>query len=103
MSVTESMVKTGHADIAVAETTGKGLPVVFIHGNSGSKEAFRKQFESDMGNVYRMVAIDLPGHGASSDAFEPERTYSLPGYADAVVEVLANMGIDRAVVCGWSA
>jgi len=102
MSVTNTMVKTGHADIAVAETSGSGLPVLFIHGNSGCKEMFRKQLASDMADVYRMVAMDLPGHGASSDAFDAERSYSMIGYADAVMETLAAMGIDRAVVCGWS-
>ncbi len=102
MSVTNTTVKTSHADIAVAETSGEGLPVVLIHGNSACKEVFNPQLESELGERYHMVAVDLPGHGASSDAFDPERTYTMPGYADAMVEVLAMMGIDRAVVYGWS-
>jgi pimeloyl-ACP methyl ester carboxylesterase len=49
-----------------------------------------------------MIAIDLPGHGASSDAFDPVKTYSMPGYASVAGEVLDNLGVDRAVVVGWS-
>ncbi len=102
MSVTNNTVKTSHADIAVAETSGGGLPVLFIHGNSACKEVFGRQLEGELGEHYHMIAVDLPGHGASSDAFDPSRTYTMPGYAEAMVEVLAMMGIDRAALVGWS-
>jgi pimeloyl-ACP methyl ester carboxylesterase len=102
MSVTTSSVTTRHADIAVVQSSGKGLPVLLIHGNSSCKEVFRKQYESDLGKAYRMIAMDLPGHGASSNAFDPVATYSMPGYASAAGEVLDALGIDRAVIVGWS-
>ena len=102
MSVTNRKIKTSHAEIAFSESSGKGLPVLFIHGNSSSKEVFRRQIDSPIGETYRMIAIDLPGHGASSDAFEPLRTYSLPGFADAAIELLDVLGVRRAAVVGWS-
>lgn len=102
MSVTNRKIKTSHADIAFSETSGGGLPVLFIHGNSSCKEVFRRQLESPIGDTYHLIAIDLPGHGASSDAFEPERSYTMPGYADAAVETLALLGVQSAVVFGWS-
>ena len=102
MSVTVRMIKTGHADIAVAGTSGRELPLLLIHGNSSCKEVFRSQLDSELAARYRMIAIDLPGHGASSDAFSPERTYSMPGYAETAMEVLAELGIDRVAVLGWS-
>jgi len=98
----DAIVRTSHADIAVWESGGRGLPIVLIHGNSSCKEIFAGQIESALGSTYRMIALDLPGHGASSDAFRPERTYSFGGYADAVVETLGGLGVDRAVVFGWS-
>ncbi len=97
-----STLKTSHADISVTETTGTGLPVLFIHGNSSCKEVFANQLESGMGETYRMIAFDLPGHGASSDAHNPSATYSMPGYADMTMEVLAALGVTRAAVFGWS-
>ena len=102
MPITNRKIKTGHADIAVCQTAGNDLPVVFIHGNSSHKEAFRKQYESPIGERHRMVGVDLPGHGASSDAFKPEKTYTMTGYAEVVIDVLAELGIRRAALVGWS-
>jgi pimeloyl-ACP methyl ester carboxylesterase len=102
MTVTSRMVSTSHADIAISETSGKGLPVLLLHGNSSCKEVFRHQLNSDLGDTYRMIAMDLPGQGASSNAIDPGRTYSLPGYADTAIELLDLLDVDRAVVVGWS-
>lgn len=102
MSITTRRVSTSHGDIAVSETSGAGMPVVFLHGNSSSKEVFRDQLAGPIGAAHRVIAVDLPGHGASSDASNPERTYTMPGYADAVTEALATLGVPRAVVVGWS-
>jgi pimeloyl-ACP methyl ester carboxylesterase len=102
MSISSRVVNTTHGDIAIDETSGGGLPVLFIHGNSICKEIFARQLNSDLGDGYRLIAMDLPGHGASSDAGDPERTYTMPGYADAAVALLGELGIDRAVVVGWS-
>lgn len=102
MSITDRKVKTSHAEIAISETAGAGLPVLFLHGNSSCKEVFRRQLESPLGDSYRMIAMDLPGHGASGDAFKPEKTYSMPGYAEAAIEALGALGVQRAAVVGWS-
>jgi pimeloyl-ACP methyl ester carboxylesterase len=102
MAVTTRKIKTTHADIAVSETSGKGLPVLFIHGNSSCKEVFSGLLEGPIGESHRLIAIDLPGCGSSSDAIRPERTYSLPGLADAAIELLGAMGVERAAVFGWS-
>jgi len=95
-------IQTSHAEIAVAESAGSGMPVVLIHGNSCSKEVFTGLLESAAGDAYRMIAFDLPGHGASSNAHDPQRTYSMSGLADMTVEVLQALGVERAVVYGWS-
>jgi pimeloyl-ACP methyl ester carboxylesterase len=102
MSITNRKIKTSHADIAVSETSGTGLPILFLHGNSSCKEVFRHQLESKLGERYRMIAMDLPGHGASSDAIDPAKTYTMPGYAEAAVEALGALGVRNAAVVGWS-
>jgi pimeloyl-ACP methyl ester carboxylesterase len=73
-----------------------------IHGNSSCKEVFRNQYEGAIGREFRCVAMDLPGHGGSSDASDPERTYWMPGYADCVAEVMRVLGYKRHAVLGWS-
>lgn len=98
----KSTVKTSLADIAVVESSGTGLPVLFIHGNSGSKEVFRHQLSSSMGDTYRLIAFDLPGHGESSNAADPAVTYTMPGYTKVILEMLDQLGVDKAAVYGWS-
>ena len=50
---------------------------------------------------FRLIAVDLPGHGVSDDAKDPS-AYSLPGHARAVRAVLDAIGIDEAHFVGWS-
>lgn len=88
--------------MAVYESEGSGPAVLFIHGNSADGQTFRRQLQGDFGDSHRAVAIDLPGHGHSSPAADPERTYSLPGYADVVVDVVERLQLQSPVVVGWS-
>ncbi|PHM29984.1 alpha/beta fold hydrolase [Xenorhabdus innexi] len=94
-------VSTRYARISVLDSGGNGLPVLFIHGNSSSKDVFFHQIEY-FKNDYRVLALDLPGHGLSSNASEPRKAYSMPAYAQTVIEVLEKIGINRVVVFGWS-
>jgi pimeloyl-ACP methyl ester carboxylesterase len=95
-------IATRHGRIAVADTGGPDAAVLMIHGNSACKEVFTRQFESPLAQRFRLVAFDLPGHGASEDASDPQSTYSIPGYADVALELLAEMGIERVAILGWS-
>ncbi|MEQ9151183.1 MAG: alpha/beta hydrolase [Parvibaculum sp.] len=98
----EGQVATAHGDLAYIDSGGEGPAVLFIHGNSSCKEIFGRQFDSDVGRGYRCLAFDLPGHGKSSNAPEPEKTYSIHGFADASIAFLEALKIDRAVIVGWS-
>jgi pimeloyl-ACP methyl ester carboxylesterase len=51
---------------------------------------------------FRLVAVDLPGHGQSESAADPQSTYTLPGYASIIVEVAEKLGLEDAVFVGWS-
>jgi pimeloyl-ACP methyl ester carboxylesterase len=76
--------------------------VLLIHGNSSCRDVFHYQLEAPFAASYRMIAFDLPGHGQSSDAPDPQRSYTLPGFADAAIEVLNALGVSKAIVFGWS-
>jgi pimeloyl-ACP methyl ester carboxylesterase len=95
-------VATRHGRIAVIDTRGAGPAVLFIHGNSACKEIFRHQIESDLARRFRLVAFDLPGHGASDDARDPALTYGFRGYAEVAIDVMSALGLARPVVVGWS-
>ena len=97
-----SAIETRAGKISVMESGGSGPAVLLIHGNSGCKEVWRHQFDHPMAARYRFIAIDLPGHGASDDARQPARDYTMQGYADIAVEVLQALDISSAAVVGWS-
>jgi pimeloyl-ACP methyl ester carboxylesterase len=54
------------------------------------------------GDNHRVVAFDLPGHGDSSPAVNPEEVYSAPGYARIVAELVDRLDLSSPVVVGWS-
>src|SRR6516165_5002783 len=56
----------------------------------------------DIAKNHRLISFDLPGHGQSSDAIDPGRSYTRPGLADAAVELVDKLGVTEAIVFGWS-
>jgi pimeloyl-ACP methyl ester carboxylesterase len=93
---------TSHGSIVVEETGDGDLPVLLIHGNSLSRRVFRKHLDGSRSRKHRLVAFDLPGHGEFSDALDASRTYTRPGLASAVIEMLDLLGLSEAAVVGWS-
>jgi pimeloyl-ACP methyl ester carboxylesterase len=87
--------------IAFRESGGKGPAAVLIHGNSSSWRVFSRQLDGPLGERFRLVAVDLPGHGASDDARD-RSAYSLPGHARAVRAVVDALQLSGAVFVGWS-
>ncbi|MBC2883977.1 alpha/beta hydrolase [Ochrobactrum sp. CM-21-5] len=102
MTIKLHELETSHGTIALRESAGEGAPLVMIHGNSSSGAIFRNQLEGEIGRTWRVIAPDLPGHGQSADAIDPNRSYSMEGYADAMTEVLEKLGVQDAVIFGWS-
>lgn len=95
-------VSTSHGDFFVRHNDGTGTPLLMIHGNSSCHDVFARQFGSTMLERHRLVAIDLLGHGRSSDAHDPDHSYSLPGLAESVIELLAALDVERVAILGWS-
>lgn len=88
--------------IAVYESGGKGAAILLIHGRSVDAQTFRHQLGGDVGDNHRVVAFDLPGHGDSSPAVNPEEVYCAPGYARIVAELVDRLDLSSPVVVGWS-
>src|SRR6185503_2654023 len=56
----------GGARLHVVETGNpEGRPILLIHGFSQAWLTWRRQLFSNLGNDYRLVALDLRGHGQS--------------------------------------
>ncbi|MEO5346042.1 MAG: alpha/beta hydrolase [Magnetococcus sp. YQC-9] len=74
----------------------------FLHGNSQDSSAFIHQLDGEVGRDYRVVAMDLPGHGNSSRSDHPEETYSPSGYVALILEVVRQLNLGPTVFVGHS-
>ncbi|KAF2676072.1 alpha/beta-hydrolase [Lentithecium fluviatile CBS 122367] len=96
---------TDHGLISVTDTSlrNDAPALLLIHGNSSSSKIWRHiQDSKRITERWRVVAFDLPGHGASSNAPDPETSYSMRGYAELATHILDHLNIKSVVVLGWS-
>lgn len=78
--------------------TGKGTAIVLLHGFLENKNMW-KEFVSDLSIKYRVITVDLLGHG---DTECLGYIHSMEDNADAVHEVLSKLRIRKAIFVGHS-
>ena len=77
-----------------------GPPILFIHGWSQGHLCWAKQYESALGDEFRLVACDLRGHGMS-DAPRAAAHYTDGAlWADDVAAIVDQLVLDRPVLVG---
>jgi pimeloyl-ACP methyl ester carboxylesterase len=92
-------VETANHEFSILEA-GEGDPVICLHGLGGTKASFMTTVRELAPRGHRVIAIDLPGFG---DSHKPSSgRYDAIWFADAVVELLDEMGIERATFAGNS-
>ena len=98
----KSFVKVGNMDIAYLERNQDSrTTILFIHGNSFSGDYFQYQLESTVLKEFRLIAIDLPGHGDSSWANQLS-TYTMPGYAEVINNFVNILDLKEVILAGHS-
>ena len=81
-----------------AEVYGTGKPLLLIHGNGGSINAFENNIPY-FAKKYKVIAVDSRAHGKSRDDRD---SLSFEMMADDFAALLDTMHIDSAYVIGWS-
>jgi non-heme chloroperoxidase len=77
-----------------------GPPLLFLHGFSQCHLAWCRQFQSALGLGFRLVAVDLRGHGYSE---KPLGGYGNSGlWADDIQAVISELHLERPLLVGWS-
>jgi pimeloyl-ACP methyl ester carboxylesterase len=80
-------------------TAGEGTnTLVLIHCWCGNLGLWREQIPA-LTNKARLILVDLPGHGQSD---KPQTQYTPDLFANAVLAVLRDAGVDRATFIGHS-
>ena len=77
-----------------------GRPIVFIHGFSQCSLAWTRQLTSDLGADFRLIAMDLRGHGRSDKPREGYGDSKL--WADDIHAVLQTLRTEHPLICCWS-
>jgi pimeloyl-ACP methyl ester carboxylesterase len=80
------------------EDSGKGKTIVFLHGFLSSLEIW-DYYTEKLENNFRVISIDLPGHG-SSGVITDEHSMEL--MAEEIRNILEILGITKIVLVGHS-
>ena len=91
----------GGTQLHLVETgNSRGRPILFIHGFSQCWLSWGRQMSSDLADDYRLVAMDMRGHGLSDkprDGYGDSRLW-----ADDVNAVIQALSLDHPILSGWS-
>lgn len=76
-----------------------GRVLVLIHGSNASLHTW-EPWVKRLGNDYRIISMDLPGHGLTG--VDPAGTYDNASYVGVVDRLLTKLGVGKAVIGGNS-
>ncbi len=92
------MTSAARDDPTISVAGPPGAPaIVLVHGTRLTRSAWAAQFDA-LGGEFRVIAVDLPGHGTRAD-----QPFTLDGAADLVAATIREQAADdRAIVVGLS-
>jgi len=91
------MVPVDDTALAITDTGGPGVPVVYLNGHMASQRNWRRVI-AELGPGWRHITYDMRARGKS----KPSADYSFETNVRDVDVVLAARGVERALVVGWS-
>src|SRR5262249_16217715 len=81
------------------EVTGNGAPLLLLHGFTGDVTTWEPLLDAWSG--FRVIRVDIIGHGKSDCPAEPERDAMAPAVAD-LLSLLDQLGVDKYTLLGYS-
>ena len=91
------MVPVDDTALAVTDTGGPGIPVVYLNGSYASQRHWRRVI-AHLGSDWRHITYDERARGKSKRSAD----YSFEACVRDVYAVLAARGVDRPLLVGWS-
>jgi non-heme chloroperoxidase len=103
-SITGRYIETADGiPLAIYETGNPaGPPIVFLSGFGFGYSAFIAQFQSPLADRYRLIGVDLRGHGSSGKPHDARFYATSEAWAKDLDAVVAHCQLDRPLVVGWS-
>ena len=79
-----------------------GPTILFIHGWSQNHLCWTKQIHGELAKDFRLVALDLRGHGMSGAPAEVENYNQTQHWAGDIKAIIDTLALDKPVLSGWS-
>jgi pimeloyl-ACP methyl ester carboxylesterase len=77
-----------------------GRPILFLHGFSQCSKAWLRQLDSELADDFRLLAMDIRGHGSSE---KPDDGYvDSKLWADDIQAAITALKLVQPILCGWS-
>jgi len=92
------MVEVAGRSLRLGVTKGQGIPVVLLHGFGADLDNWLFNIDA-LAAAAPVIAIDLPGHGAST---KDVGNASIARLAESIVGVLDTLGVSKAHLVGHS-
>ncbi|MFC4123842.1 alpha/beta fold hydrolase [Nocardia rhizosphaerae] len=92
------MVAVDDTELAVTDTGGTGIPVIYLNGQFATQGYWRKTI-AELGPGFRHITFDERARGRKS---KESADYSFEAAVRDVDAVLAARGVELAVLVGWS-
>ena len=84
------------------EVEGEGTPIVLIHGGFGNHQEWHiGNYINVLKNSYKLILIDLRGHGQSDKSHEI-KDYSTFNFCSDIIAVMDELEIEKAHCWGYS-
>jgi pimeloyl-ACP methyl ester carboxylesterase len=91
------MVPVDDTALAVKDTGGPGIPVIYLNGSYASQRHWKRVI-ADLGPGYRHISFDERARGQSKLSAD----YSFEACVRDIDAVLEARGVDRVLLVGWS-
>ncbi|MFB6311281.1 MAG: alpha/beta fold hydrolase [Salinirussus sp.] len=86
-------------DLWYDDTGDTARPIVFLHGAWSNADAWDQQWKA-FGSEYRVIRMDLRGHGRTGPT-EPRR-YTVELFADDLEALVETLDLEAPILCGLS-
>ena len=100
-NLTLKTLRLGQQNIAYLEREGRGETIVLLHGFAANKDTWLR-FVRYLPKQYRVLVIDLAGHGDRSQAPEMETSFEVDHLQADFLSIVDHLGVDHFHLAGNS-
>lgn len=100
--ITTQTLQLSATRVRLTSSVSEGPPLLWCHSNSTGAVLLHELQRSVLGQSYRIMALDFPGHGESEPSRSPRADYSIPGLASLLREVVRALALPELVLVGHS-